>query len=84
VGRQSPLADRERVGDYVRGVRDQMKMVQYIRGRIGEDRGTALDMNRIPDYHTRKWPPSALSQGQRSDQDPPEYSPVTEDDEPVE
>ena len=59
VGRDSP-ADRERADDYVRRVGDQIEMAQYIRGRIGEDRGTILDMGRIPDYHTRFPAPSAL------------------------
>ena len=59
-------------------------MTQYIRGRIGMDRSMVLDMGRIPGYHTRKWPPSALSQGQKNDRDSPSYSPITEDDEPVE
>jgi hypothetical protein len=85
VGKDSPPADIESAGDYVRRVRDQIEMVQYIRGRIGEDRGTILDMGLIPDYyHTRFPAPSAQFQGQKNDQDSPEYSPVTEDDEPVE
>ena len=83
VGRDSPPADRERADDYVRRVGDQIEMAQYIRGRIGEDRGTILDMGRIPGYHTRFPAPSALSQGQKSDPDSPEYSPVTADDEPA-
>jgi hypothetical protein len=41
---------------YVREVRDQIEMAQYIRGRIGEDRGTALDMGRVPGYHANKIP----------------------------
>jgi hypothetical protein len=84
VGRDSPPADRERAGDYVRRAGDQIKMAQYIRGRIGEDRGTILDMGRIPGYHTRFPAPSVLSQGQKSDPDSPPFSPATEDDEPVE
>ena len=28
-------------------------MIQYVRGRIGEDRDTILDMGRIPDYAAR-------------------------------
>jgi hypothetical protein len=60
VGRYSPQEDRERVADYVWGVGDQIEMVQYTRGRIGMDRSTVLDMGRIPDYHTRRWTPSAL------------------------
>jgi hypothetical protein len=63
VGRYLPQVDRERADDYVRGVGDQIEMVQYIRGRIGEDRDTVLDMGRVPDYHTRRWIPSALSKG---------------------
>jgi hypothetical protein len=43
VGEQSPQADMKRVDDYVRGVGDQIEMVQYIRGRIGEDQDTVLD-----------------------------------------
>jgi hypothetical protein len=42
-------------------------MAQYIRGRIGMDRSMVLDMDRIPGYHARRWPPSALSQGQRNE-----------------
>ena len=84
VGKDSPPADREHAGDYVRRVRDQIEMVQYIRGRIGEDRGTVLDMGRIPGYHTRFPAPSVLPQGQESDPGSPPFSPVTEDDEPVE
>jgi hypothetical protein len=63
VGEQSPQADRKRADDYVRGVGDQIKMIQYIRGRIGEDRDTVLNMGRIPDYDTREWMPSGLSKG---------------------
>ena len=83
VGRDSPQADRERADDNVRRIGDKIEMAQYIRGRIGEDRGTILDMGRIPDYHTRFPAPSALSQRQKSDPDTPPFSPVTEDDEPV-
>jgi hypothetical protein len=63
VGEQPPQADRKRADDDVRGVGDQIEMVQYIRGRIGEDRDTVLDMGRIPDYDTREWMPSGLSKG---------------------
>jgi hypothetical protein len=61
VSRDSPRADKERADDNVRRAGDQIEMAQYIRGRIGEDRGTILDMGRIPDYHTRFPAPSALS-----------------------
>jgi hypothetical protein len=44
-------------------VGDQIEMVQYIRGRIGEDRDTILDMTRRPDHHTRERMPSAFSKG---------------------
>ena len=63
VGEQPPQADRKRVDDYVRRIGDQIEMVQYIRGRIGEDRDTVLDMGRIPDYHAREWLTSGLSKG---------------------
>jgi hypothetical protein len=63
VGEQSPQADRERADDYVRRAGDQIEMIQYIRGHIGEDRDTVLDMGRIPDYDTREWMPSGLSKG---------------------
>jgi hypothetical protein len=68
VGRYSPQVDRGRADDYVRRAGDQIEVVQYIRGRIGEDRSTVLDMGRIPDYHTRRWMPSALSKGKEKDQ----------------
>jgi hypothetical protein len=55
--------------DYFRRVRDQIEMVQYIRGRFGEDRDTVLDMTRKPDYLTRKWRPSALSKGKNKASD---------------
>jgi hypothetical protein len=38
-------------------------MIQCIRGRIGEDRDTVLDMGRIPDYDTREYMPSGPSKG---------------------
>jgi hypothetical protein len=81
VGGSSPPALIESANDYVRGVRDQIEVIQYIRGRIGEDRSTVLDMGRAPDYGTRFPAPSA---GQKRAPDSPEYSPVTEDDEAAE
>jgi hypothetical protein len=63
VGEQPPQVGRERADDYVRGIGDQIEVVQYIRSRIGEDRDTVLNMGRVPDYHTRKWVPSGLSIG---------------------
>jgi hypothetical protein len=81
VGEPSPPALIESANDYVRRVRDQIEMIQYIRGRIGEDRGTILDMCRVPNYGTRFPAPSA---GQKGAPDSPEYSPVTEDDEAAE
>ena len=69
--------------DYVRRVRDQIEMIQYIRGRIGEDRSTILDMGCVPDHGTGLSAP--LLAGQKRVPDSPEYSPVTsEDDEPTE
>jgi hypothetical protein len=57
-------------------------MIQYIRGRIGEDRSTILDMGRVPGHGTGLTAPLA---GQERVPDLPEYSPVTsEDDEPEE
>jgi hypothetical protein len=53
VGQNSPLADKVRADDNVRRLDDQIKMIQYVRGRIGEDRDTILDMGRIPDYAAR-------------------------------
>ena len=57
-------------------------MIQYVRGRIGEDRGTILDMGRIPGYDTRFPTPSAPLQGQKRDPGSSPYSPVSGDDEP--
>jgi len=56
-------------------------MIQYTRGRIGEDRSTILDMGRVPDHGTGLKAPLA---GQEGAPGLPEYSPVTsEDDEPA-
>ena len=82
VGRDSPQADRERADDNVRRIGDQIEMIQYIRGRIGEDRGTILDMGRIPDYDTRFPTSSAPLQGQERDPGSLPYSPVSGGDEP--
>jgi hypothetical protein len=77
VGGYSLPAPIESANDYVRSTRDQIEMAQYIRGRIGEDRSTILDIGRVPDYVTR-FP--ASSAGQKGAPDSPDYSPVTEDD----
>ena len=63
VGRHSLPKDRGYANDYVLGVRDQIKMIQYIRSRIGEDRDTVLDMGREPDDHRRERKPPRLSEG---------------------
>jgi hypothetical protein len=85
VGRYSPPEMQECAANQIWMLGDQIEMAQYIRGRIGMDRSTVLDIvGRIPGYHARRWPPSALSQGQRNDQESPPYSPVSGDDEPVE
>jgi hypothetical protein len=68
VGKHPPPEMQERVANKIRRLGDQIEMAQYIRGRIGMDRSTVLDMGRIPGYHTRRWPPSALSQGQENGQ----------------
>ena len=44
VGRYSPPEMQERAANQIRGLGDQIEMAQYIRGRIGMDRSTALDM----------------------------------------
>jgi hypothetical protein len=41
VGEHSPQGDRKRAGDYVRGVGDQIEMVQYIRGHAAGGRPLA-------------------------------------------
>jgi hypothetical protein len=84
VGRYPPQEMQERAANQIRRLGDQIEMAQYIRGRIGMDRSTVLDMGRIPGYHARRWPPSALSQGQENDQESPPYSPFSGDDHPVE
>jgi hypothetical protein len=50
--RQSSLPEEIRkAGDYVNRVRDQIEMLQYVRGRIGEDRDTILDIcDRTPGH----------------------------------
>jgi hypothetical protein len=85
VGGSSPSALIKTAGDYYvwAGVGDQIEMIQYIRGRIGEDRSTILDMGRVPDHYGTG--PSAPLAGQKRAPDSPGYSPVTsEDDEPAE
>jgi hypothetical protein len=44
VGGSSLPKEIRKAGDYVNGVRDQIEMLQYVRGRIGEDRDTVLDI----------------------------------------
>ena len=65
MGRNSPQADKDRADDNVRRLDDQIRMIQYVRGRIGEDRDTILDMGRIPDYDARFPMPSTPLQGRR-------------------
>jgi hypothetical protein len=61
-----------------RRVRGQIEMLRYIRGRIGEDRSTILDMGgRVPDHGTGLTAPLA---GQERVPDLPEYSPVTSEE----
>jgi hypothetical protein len=84
VGRYSPPEMRDSAANQIQRLGDQIEMAQCIRGRIGMDRSTVLDIGRIPDYHARRWPPSALSQGQKNDQESPLYSPFSGEDEPVE
>ena len=76
-GGSSPSWLMKDVDDYVRRVKDQIEMIQYIRGRIGEDRSTVLDMGRVPDHGTGLTAPLA---GQKRVPDSPEYSPVTSED----
>ena len=65
VGRDSQQADKEQADDNVRRLGDQIRMIQYVRGRIGEDRGTILDIGRIPGYDTRFPTSSAPLQGKK-------------------
>jgi hypothetical protein len=71
VGESSPPELIKSVDDYVRRVSDQIEMIQYIRGPIGEDRSTILDMGRVPDHGTGLTAPLA---GQKRVPDSPEYS----------
>jgi hypothetical protein len=66
VGRNSQQADKDQADDNVRRLDDQIRMIQYVRGRIGEDRDTILDMGRIPDYDTRFPMPSTPLQARAS------------------
>jgi hypothetical protein len=59
-------ADKDQADDNVRRLDDQIRMIQYVRGRIGEDRDTILDMGRIPDYDTRFPMPSTPLQARAS------------------
>jgi hypothetical protein len=73
VGKSSPPKSIKDADDYVRRVRGQIKMIQYARGRTGEDRSTALDVGRVPGHGAG---------GQKRVLNPhlPEFSPVTSDD----
>jgi hypothetical protein len=79
VAESSLPKEIRKAGDYVNRARDQIEMLQYVRGRIGEDRDTVLDMGRT---HGHGAGVSAPVQGETSDPDSPPYSPVSEDDEP--
>jgi hypothetical protein len=46
-------------------MRDQIEMVQDIRGRIGEDRDAALDMNHRLDLREKEWPSRSSTKGKR-------------------
>jgi hypothetical protein len=60
-GREALLAGRHNPGQQLlQGMRDQIEMAQYIRGRIGEDRDTVLDMNHRPGLLTKEWPPGGI------------------------
>jgi hypothetical protein len=52
VGGSSPSELIKDADDYVKRVRDQIEMLQYIRGRVGEDRSTVLDVGRVPGHAT--------------------------------
>ena len=55
-------------------------MLQYVRGRIGEDRDTVLDIcAHMPGHGAGVATPM---QGPASDPDSPPFSPLSEDDEP--
>jgi hypothetical protein len=79
VGGSSLPKEIRKADDYVNRVRDQIEMLQYVRGRIGEDRDTVLDMGRIPGHGAGG---STPVRGQTSDPDSPPYSPISEDDGP--
>jgi hypothetical protein len=63
VGNGSLPDDITRANNFFRRMGDQIEMIQYIGGRIGEDRDAILDMNHRPDLLPEDWPPSALSKG---------------------
>jgi hypothetical protein len=68
VGGSSPSWLVKDVDDYVRGVKDQIEMIQYIRGRIGEDRSTIFDMGRWAAYLTMAQDSRRHWQGKRRPQ----------------
>ena len=85
MGESSLPKEIKEADDYVNRVSDQIEMLQYVRGRIGEDRSTVLDMGRIPGHGAGV---SAPVSGQKRvlNSHLPEFSPVTpvtsDDDEP--
>ena len=63
---------------YVKGVRDQIEMLQYVRGRIGEDRSTVLDVGRIPGHGAGVSAPVS-GQKRMPNAHLPDFSPATPD-----
>ena len=76
VGESSLPKEIRKAGDYVNRVRDQIEMLQYVRGRIGEDRSTVLDVGRIPGHGAGVSAPVS-GQKRMPNAHLPDFSPVT-------
>ena len=88
VGESSLPKEVREADDYVNRVSDQIEMLQYVRGRIGEDRDTVLDIcARLYPGHPDARVPTPVEaatsmQGPASGRDSPPFSPLSEDDDP--
>jgi hypothetical protein len=69
VGEQSPRDDIARTKDLCRFTGDRIEMMQYIRGRIGDDREAILAVQYRPHPGLAERPSPALSRGKGRSED---------------
>jgi hypothetical protein len=69
VGKQSMPADIARARGFSRRMEDQVEMIQYIRGRVGDDRDAKLLVQYEPNLGLAEKPSPALSRGKGRSED---------------